>query len=283
MGGRPGVGGAAQSSGGITHAGGAPSAGGTTSAGGQAITGGTTNGSGGTPAGGTSSAGGTPNGSAAIGGNSNPSSPFDPCPPAPTPCAIMALGDSITDGYSASDGGGYRVPLFRSALADNKHITFVGSGSGGPATVEGVAFPDAHEGHSGAAIDDLVQYAPNASGAQIVLVMAGTNGCESGELIDCYAKLLEALFAAAPNALIVAGTVIPTNPDGFATFNAQIPQLVTSLAASGKHVVMADLYTPFLAKADYGTAYLVDYAHPNDAGYRVMADVWYGAIKGVLH
>jgi len=219
------------------------------------------------------------------GGSSTTLADFNPCPPAPTPCAIMALGDSITEGYSASDGGGYRTPLFRLALTDHKLITFVGSGNGGPATVDGVPFPPAHEGHSGLAINELMPFVQNASGgnAQIILVMAGTNGCENGEMIVCLENLLNAAFTAAPDALVVAAQVIPTNPDGLAAFNAQIPALVDRLALSGKHVVLADQYHSFLANPEYGAAYLVDYAHPNDVGYKVMADVWYQAIRGFLH
>src|SRR5436190_12856238 len=42
--------------------------------------------------------------------------PYDPCPAAGTPCAVMPLGDSITEG-AGSSGGGYRPPLFHLALA----------------------------------------------------------------------------------------------------------------------------------------------------------------------
>src|SRR3984957_14972056 len=38
---------------------------------------------------------------------------YQPCPPAGTPCAIMPLGDSITDGTAGSSiGGGYRGSPF---------------------------------------------------------------------------------------------------------------------------------------------------------------------------
>ncbi len=70
--------------------------------------------------------------------------------PAAGACAIMPLGDSITEGYRSSKGGGYRVELFHDALADNKSVTFVGSADpNGPATVRGVAFPPDNEGHGG--------------------------------------------------------------------------------------------------------------------------------------
>ncbi len=294
-GGSLGTGGKSSQQGGALSLGGSVATGGSTGSGGRQT--GTGNGGNTTITGGTSAQGGsatggagvngagTTGGAGATGGSSTTLGDFNPCPPAPTPCAIMALGDSITDGYAASDAGGYRSPLFHLALTDHKSITFVGSNNGGPATVDGVPFPSAHEGHSGLAIDEIQPFVQNASGgnAQIILVMAGTNGCENGEMIVCLENLLNAAFTAAPDALVVAAEVTPTNPDGLAAFNAQIPALVDRLALSGKHVLLADQYHPFLANPDYGTAYLVDYAHPNDAGYKVMADVWYHVIGGFLH
>ena len=63
----------------------------------------------------------------------------------------MPFGDSITDGFGTA--GGYRVELFRLAHEAGKNITFVGSASNGPATVDGATFPPQHEGHSGFTID----------------------------------------------------------------------------------------------------------------------------------
>jgi lysophospholipase L1-like esterase len=212
---------------------------------------------------------------------------FDPCPALPAPCAILTLGDSITDGYSATHGGGYRVPLFQLALENNKSITFVGSRGGGPSQVLGVAFPDAHEGHSGASIDDLIAPIQDAVALHpnIILVMAGTNGCEREDItiVACMGTLLNATLAAHPNALVVVAKTIPTNPDYLGPLNAGIPALAAELAQAGKHIIVADLYEAFLQDPNYGSAYLVDYAHPNDPGYALMAEVWYQAIARYLH
>ena len=51
----------------------------------------------------------------------------------------------------------------------------------------------------------------------------------------------------------------------------------------GKHIVLVDMYAPFVATANYMTALLADKWHPNPAGYQVMSTVWYNAIKGLLH
>jgi len=80
-------------------------------------------------------------------------------------------------------------------------------------------------------------------------------------------------------------TPLPTakgDNTGVTQYNALIPAVVQTRAAAGKHVVMVDMYSAFTANANYQTEYLVDYAHPTDAGYAVMANVWYQAIGAAL-
>jgi hypothetical protein len=80
-----------------------------------------------------------------------------------------------------------------------KNITFVGSNSNGPATVDDVAFPPNHEGHSGYTIDPT----PSRSGISplvatvmpkftphIVTLMIGTNDCiDSYDLTNARVRL----------------------------------------------------------------------------------------------
>jgi lysophospholipase L1-like esterase len=42
------------------------------------------------------------------------------------------------------------------------------------------------------------------------------------------------------------------------------------------------MYTPFVETPDYQNVLLSDRLHPNDAGYAVMASVWYEAIQALL-
>ena len=67
----------------------------------------------------------------------------------------MPFGDSITDGYGTP--GGYRIELYRTALMNNRHITFAGRNINGPNSVMvGTTtpnFPKGHEGYSGFTID----------------------------------------------------------------------------------------------------------------------------------
>jgi lysophospholipase L1-like esterase len=229
---------------------------------------------------------------------------YDPCPPAGTACAIMPLGDSITDGTAGSSiGGGYRVSLFHRAHTDGKTITFVGSLSDGPATVDGIPFPPHHEGHSGYVIGGgsgplsflpgiapLVVDAIDSAHPNIVTLMIGTNDMNDGDDVpDAPARLaalIDSITGTDPTLLLVVAQITPSQTDTLNTtiqaYNATIPALVQARATAGKHVAIVDMYDAFTADADYKTAELSDNLHPNDAGYAVMAGVWYEKIGALL-
>jgi lysophospholipase L1-like esterase len=221
---------------------------------------------------------------------------FNPCPTSGSPCAIMPLGDSITFADLAP-GAGYRVALFRLAGTDGKAITFVGSQTNGPTTVDGKPFPRQNEGHSGYIISggangiaelvdaSLAMYKPN-----IVLLMIGTNDVDRNlNLPNAPARLgalLDKIIQDAPAALLVVAKMVPGQNDGFTAnvraYNDAIPALVQQRVAAGKHVAMVDMYTAFTANPNYKTALLRDALHPTLAGYDVMGQVWYAALKNLL-
>lgn len=218
---------------------------------------------------------------------------YNPCP-AVGPCRYMPLGDSVTEGYE----GGYRIPLFRSALADQLSITFVGGRANGPATVDGVPFPREHEGHGGFYIDrshsndniaDLVVAALAAHSPHIIALMIGANDVARAHMPDSSARLallLDRIITAAPDALIVLAQITPAQSDednGFVeAYNRDLPALVTARQALGKHIILVDMYSAFTAHPDYKTSLMYDNLHPGPAGDEVMASVWYAAIRGYL-
>jgi lysophospholipase L1-like esterase len=227
---------------------------------------------------------------------------FEPCPPAGTPCKIMPLGDSITDGMGSS-GGGYRVELFKQSITDSRGITFVGRKLNGPETVtvggQSKPFPRNHEGYSGYTIDTgggrtgistLVDQAITTNPPHIVLLMVGTNDVNINlDLANAATRLgalLDRIMKDAPNALLVVAKLVPTTNDTtnarVRTYNDAIPGLVQSRAAAGKHIIMVDMYAAFTANSSYKTALMNDELHPKDAGYAVMAQTWYTAIKSYL-
>jgi lysophospholipase L1-like esterase len=215
---------------------------------------------------------------------------------------IMPLGDSITDGVgSSAPGGGYRVQLFHDAVQAHKALTFVGSATdpNGPTMVDGKTFPRDHEGHPGYTIDNsattsgispLVDPSIATNHPQIILLMIGTNDLNRN--IDVpnaptrLGALLDRLINDAPNALLVVAKIVPTQDDGannsVQTYNNAITGLVQSRAANGKHITAVDMYAAITAQANYKTALMNDFLHPNDAGYVIMANVWYAAIQNYL-
>jgi lysophospholipase L1-like esterase len=226
--------------------------------------------------------------------------PYNPCPPKGTPCVILPVGDSITQGATNPAAGGYRAPLFHLALAKMQTITFVGSGADGPAMVDGVAFPRAHEGHSGFNIDNtqgrmgvsqffperITTYKPN-----IVLLMIGTNDIDTG-VTDAPIRLgafMDTILNADPKLLLVVAQIVPQQkmmPDTLnlkvQEYNAAIPGIVKTRVDAGKHVLMVDMYGAFVANPNFSTVLLADKLHPTAAGFGVMADTWYAAIGPLL-
>jgi lysophospholipase L1-like esterase len=225
-----------------------------------------------------------------------------PCPTtAGTACAVLPLGDSITEGYgSTSPGGGYRVELFRQAVNAGKNITFVGSLTNGPTTVANRAFPRQHEGHGGYTIDSgtghsgisgqITDSAISNYHPHIVLLMIGTNDINGN--IDVanaptrLGNLINEITTDAPAALVVVASIIPIDNSGtnprVQTYNAAIPGVVSKAAAAGKHVIFLDNYAAFSRDPNYRTTLMYDYLHPNDAGYVVLGQSFYGAISAVL-
>ena len=215
----------------------------------------------------------------------------------------MPFGDSITDGYNGDTPGGYRVELFKVAHQAGKNITFVGSSSNGPSMVDGVTFPNKHEGHSGwtiapaggrSGISTLVATVMPQFTPHIVLLMIGTN-----DAIDNYdmanaptrlGALIDSIYAQLPNVLIVVAKPIPSRgnaslgddtmlSDRIKTFDDAIPAVVQTRAAAGRHIQVVDMFTPFNPNK---TALLEDQWHPNLQGYVLIGDQWYSAVQSAL-
>jgi lysophospholipase L1-like esterase len=98
--------------------------------------------------------------------------------------------------------------------------------------------------------------------------------------------LLDRMTTDAPSALIVVAKLTPTASDttnmNVAAYNNAIPALVQSRTTTGEHVILVDMYAAMTANSNYKTALMHDGLHPNDAGYVLMAQTWYNAIKGYL-
>ena len=189
---------------------------------------------------------------------------------------ILPLGDSITWGTQSTDGNGYRQDLLNLIPSGNK-VEYIGTQKGG-SMVE-----NSNEGHPGAVIDEIAQYAVSDFPARpnLVLLMAGTNDCGKQDDVagapGRLGKLIDEIVSACPDATVIVAQ-IPPQKDAAAqrnvvAFNAAIPDVVKARASTGKHVLTVDMSQCLtLADLDGGL-------HPSDEGYAKMAQCWYGGIK----
>jgi lysophospholipase L1-like esterase len=186
----------------------------------------------------------------------------------------LAFGDSITWGQGSSDGNGY-LSLLSSSLR-----TYWGKGDlvndGAPGTKS-----DKGESRLGAS---LVTYR-----AAYVLILYGTNDYNDAECRDafpCYT--IDALRSMVrqtqdARALPVLGTIPPVNPlyedKGASDRNAWVKRMndqVRSVAQQEK-VPIADVYGDFMSQSSLSGLFS-DFLHPNDEGYRVMAQSFFKAL-----
>ena len=208
---------------------------------------------------------------------------YNPCKA--SPCVILPLGDSITHGFSSTDDAGYRSALFKLIVAANQNVTFIGSLTNGPTTVSGKTFPRNHEGHDGYTVTQITGLVPPAKSfsttPHIVLLHAGTNdmtmNADPTTTANQLSTLITNLVNALPDALIVVAKIIPLgySNTNYTSYIAKIPGVVQSHTSG--HVIMVDMST--LPTSDIRGSGNV---HPTDQGYADMANLWYGAIKGVL-
>ena len=190
---------------------------------------------------------------------------------------ILPLGNSITYGYLSLDGNGYRLELLKDLVGTN--FTFIGSIRSGNMT------NNENEGHPGATISQIQQYANNSlpEKPNIVLIHAGTNDMNDDPPDEPYAtapdrlgSLIDTVVAgAAPDALVLVAQIIQagnvTTNARIATFNDAVPGVVAQRAVLGQNVKVVDFRS--ITPAD-----LQDGLHPSEEGYLKMGDIWFVAI-----
>ncbi|WP_329233475.1 SGNH/GDSL hydrolase family protein [Streptomyces canus] len=196
---------------------------------------------------------------------------------APAALRLMPLGDSITWGVGSPSGNGYRGFLWNRLSAEGHALDFVGSGRNGTMSDRD------NEGHSGWRIDQitgiadsvLARYRPN-----VVTLEIGTNDLNGNYQVptapDRLRALIDRITRDAPDATVLVGTVIVstsgTEEAHRPAFNAKLPGIVQAAQAAGKHVRLVDMSA--LTGAD-----LADSLHPNDNGFRKMADAFNAGVQ----
>ena len=213
---------------------------------------------------------------------------------------IMPLGDSITEDWAFSDQysprpdslkSGYRNYLWYALKAAKYDVDFVGSHKLGSAIRP--AFDIDNEGWSGLKstevalsnrppggfYDRLIKYRPH-----IILIHLGTNDWSSS--VGGIRSILNEIDNFEGNyqfhvKVILAKIINSREPNSiFSSFNKNLESLVRQRSADGDDVILVDMEHG--AGIYYDSRDFQDRIHPNNSGYRKMANVWFSALDTIL-
>jgi lysophospholipase L1-like esterase len=204
----------------------------------------------------------------------------------PKAFAILAYGDSITDGYATTRDANLAWPaLLAKRLAANKataHIAVVNQGISGNQVLR-----------DGAGISALARFERDVlsrPGVKWMILLEGINDINirgrnpgpgaltSDELIDGYRQLIERAHSAGIR--VIGATIMPE--EGVPTASERGEEIRTSVnqwiraskafdAVVDFDAVVRDPQRPIRIRADFDPG---DHIHPNDAGNQAMADAF---------
>lgn len=226
----------------------------------------------------------------------------------PRSIKLMALGDSITEGFTYR--GAYRVPL-ANLLEENglsQYVDFVGKKQAGD------CYDNQHCGYTGYSIDPISEEDSVSGGRSgiseriedlfgtytpdVVMLQIGTNDILSLYELDSAGDRLKALvdsiFEKLPDDGMLYLATIPymnaeddtyIDPEYFTVedmdkyvddYNEKVKALVEEEKAAGRNIELADINS-VLTKED-----LQDGIHPTKEGYEKMGAYWYDIISGYV-
>ena len=192
---------------------------------------------------------------------------------------VMPLGDSITQGiHINSKNIGYRRDLYNLLKSNGYLIDLVGSMNDGSVS----DFDKDHEGHGGYRADqirDSVYYWLSLNPPDIILLHVGTNDISQKETaynvsleIDQILDQID-LFELDNDyriKVIVAKIINHFDyQENVRTLNNYISSNVEDRFKDGDYIFLADIYSSLNDKR-----YFLDNVHPNESGYKVMAETW---------
>ncbi|NIR49895.1 T9SS type A sorting domain-containing protein [candidate division KSB1 bacterium] len=200
---------------------------------------------------------------------------------------IMPLGNSITRGEESTGIVGYRKPLADSLNAAGVNFDFVGSLS------DGSGFDADHEGWSGKKADFILANVDNfldTENPDMVLLHIGTNDVSGSEPSDQIradiSGISDAIHAHNSNIDIILASLVPRDDakDDITTdLNTKLFGLYLEKRDLGYKIYYAGMNEVFKCNPNWANNYLSDNVHPNDAGYGVMAGVWFNLIMNALN
>jgi lysophospholipase L1-like esterase len=216
---------------------------------------------------------------------------------------IMAVGDSITAGYTDRDWNvafsfGYRSRLYELLNQNGCKIQFVGGSPEPwrskfkiPERIAGIDLrpidQDHHRGYGGWRIADLTRWMPLwlvGDRPDIILFMAGVNdvGAASPDetLRSDMTNAVETIQRWRPSAKLFVGTITPAihsrNPA-----SARLNQFITNELAKSHGFSVVDQFSLFVDSTGNTRPELFSNGinHPTKEGYDKIADNWFAAIK----
>jgi lysophospholipase L1-like esterase len=193
---------------------------------------------------------------------------------------LMPLGGSVTYGVGSLEGNGYRKLLQDLLLSNGYEVRIVGSRKAGS------MHNNENEGWRGCRLDQIESKARRSIATvkpNLFTINAGSNDCLQNFQLDAFGErmdnMLEYLWQASPFSTVVLSTLL-VNADKQVNsrvlrVNSSLRDLVLSKEAERKRIVLADMYSPEGPQLND----LMDGTHPNDEGYKKMADIWFNAIQ----
>mgnify|MGYP001827783182 CR=1 FL=1 len=203
---------------------------------------------------------------------------------------ILPLGDSLTVGFgTAAEGpgteGGYRRRLARLLNEAGVFFDFVGSQTNGPAALG----DKDHEGYNGYAVAQVAQKAIPALETyqpDLILLLAGSNDQITfvpptqppEDAAADLEQLIEQLDRESPGVQIIVGKVVPLvhNDSGVRRYNELLEPLFERQIERGVRLQLVDMYA--IGEANLA----IDGMHPTQAGYDMMADIWFPAVMAAV-
>ncbi|MBN1521304.1 MAG: hypothetical protein JW928_02125 [Candidatus Aureabacteria bacterium] len=165
-----------------------------------------------------------------------------------------AFGDSITYGYKSTTGG------YPARLSAKLGQTVVNRGVGGETTAAGLS-----------RINSVLRQ----DDPQRIFIMEGTNDMNQGRSISSVIFNLKEMVIRSQNygSTPYLATICPNDRKQQTTqqLNAEIRSLAVQLGVSNP-----DVYSAFGGAVT--STYFIDYIHPNDAGYDIIANTFYNSI-----
>ncbi len=226
---------------------------------------------------------------------------------------IMALGDSITAGYTDNPywrhpfSYGYRAPLYTILHKANIPFTFVGASeepwnahSGDP-THAGTVWPkfsltalgqDNHRGYGGWSIQQIAaNIVPwlQEDAPDLILLMIGINGISSQSPLQLR-NLVEAIFRTTTEVSLLVAQISPLlqfNQDLIAYNTFIKTTLVPWFKDRGFSIDSVDQYSSFLhdpqtPEALNPSCFSNGINHPTHYMYNIMAEIWFEGIQNII-